>query len=84
MVLADDFTHRHIEGVLTHDRAHHTLATVIASINTGDIWKTRAGGYQETIKVTTECPHSGCNVAPYIATNQTSPRKDNLEKLDLC
>ncbi len=83
-VLSEDFTHRHVEGVCTDDRAHHNLGTVIASINAGDTWRTKAGRYEETIKVTSECPAPGCTVAPYIETNPRSPRKDNLERLDPC
>ncbi len=83
-VLAEDFTHRHIEGVCTDDRVHHTVRAVVYSIRAGNTWKTKLGGYEETIKVADECPVPGCIVAPYIETNPWSPRKDNLENLDLC
>ncbi len=83
-VISEDFTHRHIEGVCTADRAHHSLGAVIASINAGNTWKTRAGGFAETIKVTGECPAPGCTLSPYIETNPRSHRKDNLENLNLC
>ncbi len=83
-VLSDDFRHRHIEGVITHDRVHHTLRFVVDSIRAGNTWTTKAHGHKETIKVVSECPEPGCGTSPYIETNSRSLGKDNLENLDLC
>jgi hypothetical protein len=83
-ILSDDFSHRHIEGVCTHDRIHYSVDAVVDSINAGHTWKTKADGREEIIKVMSQCPQSGCTAAPYIETNRRSLRKDNLENLNLC
>jgi hypothetical protein len=83
-VLAEDFSHRHIEGLCTDDRAYHPVREVIASIGAGHTWKTKAGGYEATITVVSGCFEPGCTAAPYVGTNHRSLKKDNLEKLDLC
>ncbi len=82
--LSDDFTHRHIEGVCTDDRSHHALETVVDSIQAGNTWISKAGGYEKTIRVVSRCPQPGCRASPYIETSPWSLRKDNLEHLDLC
>ena len=83
-VLSDDFSHRHIVGVCTHDHLYHPLSQVIASIGEGNIWRTRRGGYEETIQVVGKCFAPKCLAAPYIDTNHKRPGKDNIENLDLC
>jgi len=83
-VLADDYSHRHIEGVCTDDDEHYTRSAVIESINAGDTWTLEVDGFHEVIKVISACPHDGCTATPYIETKPMSPKKDNLEYLDLC
>jgi len=83
-VMADDFSHRHIEGVCTDDDGHHTRGRVIQSISAGDIWIIDVDGFRETLKVVDRCPYNECTVSPYIETNPRSFKKDNLENLDLC
>lgn len=83
-VLSDDFSHRHIVGICTNDHAYHSLSEVIVSISEGNIWRTKCGGYEETIQVVNKCFAPGCLTAPYIETNYKSLGKDNVENLDLC
>jgi hypothetical protein len=80
--LSDDSTHRHIEGVCTSSGTHYTRKEVVDSINAGNVWKTQADGYEETIKVISSCPK--CSATPYIKTNPDSTKTDNLENLDTC
>ncbi|MGH9016273.1 MAG: hypothetical protein ACRDY1_00860 [Acidimicrobiales bacterium] len=82
-VLSDDFSHRHLEGVCT-DRVHYTVQAVADSIDAGNVWKTKADGFEAVITVVSECPEVGCTARPYLETNRRSPRKDNLENLGLC
>ena len=81
---ASDGTHHHIEGVCTNDDTHYTRKQVVDSINAGNTWKTKAGGYEATIKTIIYCPVAGCMATPYIKTNPDSTSKDNLENLDSC
>jgi hypothetical protein len=83
-VLADDFSHRHIVGLCTSDHAFRPLSEVIASIGEGDIWRTKCGGHEETIRIVSKCSVSGCQTAPYIETKRKSSGKDNIENLALC
>jgi hypothetical protein len=79
-----DGTHRHIEGVCTAGGTHYSRHEVVASINTGDTWKTSADGYEATIALIKYCPRPACMATPYIKTNPDSTKKDNLENLDPC
>lgn len=79
-----DGTHEHIEGVCTNSGVHYTRQEVVDSINAGNTWKTRADGYEATIKTMAYCPKSNCLAKPYIKTNPDSTKKDNLENLDHC
>jgi hypothetical protein len=81
---SDDGTHKHIEGVCTEDGTHYTRKEVVDSINQGDTWKTRAEGYEATIRALSYCPKAGCLATPYIETNPDSTKKDNLENLASC
>jgi hypothetical protein len=76
--------HEHIEGVCTEIGSHYTRRQVVDSINAGNTWKTRADGYEATIRPILFCPQSGCSATPYIRTNPDSTRKDNLENLNRC
>jgi len=80
--LSSDASHRHIEGVCTSSDSHYTRKEVVDSINAGNVWKTQADGYEETIKVIASCPK--CSSTPYIKTNPDSTKKDNLENLEAC
>ncbi|HEY5342662.1 MAG TPA: DUF3892 domain-containing protein [Solirubrobacteraceae bacterium] len=82
--LSDDGTHKHIEGVCTSDGTHYTRKEVVDSIEAGNTWKTKAAGYEATIKKISYCPQTGCLASPYIETKRDSTKKDNLENLDLC
>jgi Protein of unknown function (DUF3892) len=64
--------------------AYVSRADVVASIKAGNVWKTNAGGYEETIRPITYCRRGGCYATPYIETNPDSTKKDNLENLDPC
>jgi hypothetical protein len=82
--LSSDGTHRHIEGVCTEGGTHYTRKQVVDSINAGSTWKTRADGYEATIKPIIRCRKLNCAATPYIETNPDSTKKDNLENLDRC
>ncbi len=82
--LSADGSHRHIEGVCTDSGQHYTRKQVVDSISTGNTWKTRADGYEATIRPIRFCPRPNCYAEPYITTNPDSTKKDNLENLDLC
>ena len=77
-----DGVHRHIEGVCTESGTHHTRRQVVDSINAGKIWKTKAGGYEATIRKMAKC--RWCNAVPYIETVPDSTKLDNLEHLPAC
>jgi hypothetical protein len=79
-----DGSHRHIQGVCTEDGTYHSREEVVDSINDGNVWRTRAGGYEERIKILEYCPEPRCFATPYITTNPDSTKKDNLENLDQC
>jgi len=79
--MADNRTHRHLEGVITVGGAHYTRAEVMQSIRAGHVWKTSAGGFSAVIRVEQACPLGGCAAAPYITTNPDSTKLDNLENL---
>lgn len=76
-----DRSHTHIEGVFTEAGNYFTRRHVVDSIKAGDIWKTSAGGSSAPIHTINRCPKVGCAVAPYIATQADSSRRDNLENL---
>jgi hypothetical protein len=82
--LSADKSHEHIEGVFTTDGTHYTRQQVVDSIDAGNTWKTRAGGYEATIETMTYCPARACLAKPYIKTKPDSTKKDNLEDLDRC
>ena len=82
--LSADGSHRHIEGVCTDVGTHYTRKQVVDSINAGNTWKTKAGGYEATIEKISYCPRAGCLATPYIKTKPDSTAKDNLENLDIC
>jgi hypothetical protein len=82
--LSADSTHRHIEGVCSDAAVHYTRREVVASIDAGNTWKTRADGYEAIIQKITYCPRPACMATPYIKTNPDSTNKDNLENLDPC
>lgn len=84
METSSDGTHIHIEGVCTDANVHYTRRQVVDSINAGNTWKTKAGGYEATIKTMNYCPKAGCTATPYIKTNPDSTKKDNLDNLDRC
>jgi Protein of unknown function (DUF3892) len=79
-----DGSHSHIQGVCTEDGTYYSREEVVDSINDGNVWRTRAGGSEETIKVLEYCPRPRCFATPYIKTNPDSTKKDNLENLDPC
>jgi hypothetical protein len=82
--LSDDATHRHISDLCTAGPIHYTRQEVIDSIREGDSWKTLADGHSAEIHIVDACPHDGCSLAPYIATNPDSTASDNLENLAPC
>lgn len=82
--LSADGTHRHIEGVCTSDGTHYKRKDVVASIDAGNTWKTKAEGYEATIEKVTYCHRPACMATPYIKTHPDSTKKDNLENLDEC
>jgi Protein of unknown function (DUF3892) len=82
--LSDDHSHRHIEGICTDAGVHYTRKEVVDSITNGNIWKTRADGYEAIIEPIRFCPKPNCLATPYIRTNPDSTKKDNLENLDPC
>jgi hypothetical protein len=82
--LSSDRSHRHIEGVCTAGGQHYTRRQVVDSINAGNTWKSKGGGYEATIRVLRFCTRPGCMTTPYIATNPDSTKKDNLDNLDEC
>jgi hypothetical protein len=82
--LAQDGSHRHIEGVCTTDGRHYTRREVVASITQGDSWQSSAGGYTAKIEAIRFCPRSACLASPYIKTNPDSSKLDNLENLPEC
>jgi hypothetical protein len=79
-----DGSHEHIEGVCTTDNHHYTRIAVVDSISAGNTWRTSAGGYTATISTIRYCPRSGCLASPYIKTNPSSNKLDNLENLPSC
>jgi hypothetical protein len=81
---SDDESHRHISELCTAGPIRFTREEVIDSIREGNTWKTLADGRSARIHVIDTCPHGGCSVAPYLATNPDSTEKDNLENLDAC
>jgi hypothetical protein len=82
--LSSDGSHRHIEGVCTDTGTHYTRKQVVDSINAGNTWKTKSGGYEATIEAIKFCPRSGCLASPYIKTKPDSTKLDNLENLPAC
>jgi hypothetical protein len=79
--LSDDATHGHVSEVCTAGPIHYTRQEVIDSIREGDTWRTLAGGSSAEIRIVEACPHDGCTLSPYIATNPDSTAIDNLENL---
>jgi hypothetical protein len=82
--LSDDATHRHISGVCTAGPINYTRQEVIDSIREGDRWRTLADGSSAEIHIVDACPHEGCSLSPYIATNPDSTQHHNLENLAPC
>ena len=82
--LSANRSHRHIEGVCVESGTHYTRREVVDSINAGNTWKTKADGYEATIRTVAYCPRQGCLAKPYIETNPDSTKKDNLENLEEC
>lgn len=82
--LSADRTHEHIEGVCADNGTHYTRKEVADSINAGNVWKTKADGYEAVIEVIRYCPRSNCVASPYLRTKPDSTKKDNLENLDHC
>jgi hypothetical protein len=82
--LSADTTHRHICDVCTQGAIRYSRQEVIDSIRQGDSWRTLADGYSAEIRIIDACPWEGCALAPYIATNPDSTKKDNLENLNPC
>ena len=80
--MSADATHRHISEVCTAGPIHYTRQEVIDSIREGDRWMTLASGNRAEIHIVGTCPHEGCNLGPYIATNPNGTDQDNLENLD--
>lgn len=76
-----DGVHEHIEGVCTDAGAHFTRKQVVDSINAGNTWKTKAGGYEAVIHPT-RCRR--CGADPYIETYPDSTKLDNLDNLPRC
>ena len=77
-----DGIHQHIEGVCTEDGRHYTRKEVVDSITGHNTWKTKAGGYEETIEKMNKCPR--CSSTPYIKTRPDSTKLDNLDNLPSC
>jgi len=63
---------------VTQGAIRHTLHEVIDSIRQGDSWKALADGHRTEIRIVDGCPHAGCALSPYIATNPDS-EKTTLE-----
>jgi hypothetical protein len=82
--LAAGATHRHISEVCTQGAIRFTRREVIDSIREGNSFKTLAGGGGAQLYIVESCPHDGCSVAPYIATNPECAHEDDLKGLDLC
>jgi hypothetical protein len=83
--LAADRSHRHIEGAIARERCALHHAQMVTSINNGDTWKAKAGGYEAIITKMTYCPNDSCmakqhqDTAGQHRTGQTSklcPRAD--------
>lgn len=78
-------THEHIVGVCTTAGTYYTRVQVVAGINAGEDWHTRASDDSvATIKETSECSHSGCSASPYITTAPDHTTANNLNNLPAC
>ncbi len=79
--LSPDATHRHISELHTQGAIRFTRLEVIDSIRAGNTWKTLADGRATEIHIVERCPHDGCILGPYIASDPDGT--GNLESLDL-
>lgn len=77
--------HSHLVGVCVAEGAFYSNAQVVASINGGQEWRTRAAdGSSAVIEPLRFCPHSACVHSPYLTTKADKSRPDNLDNLPLC
>jgi hypothetical protein len=82
---SDDGSHEHIKGVCTVTGQYFSRAEVVASINDGNIWNTRApSGHTAVIRPISFCPRPACIASPYITTRPDNQLDDNLENLPRC
>jgi len=82
--LSPDATHRHISELCTQGAIHFTRTEVIDSLSEGNAFRTLARGQSAEVHVVESCPHDGCTLGPYLATNPDSTGADNLENLPSC
>jgi len=82
--LSADATHRHVSALCTAGPIHYDLQEVIDSIREGERWRTLADGHSADIHIAGACPHDGCTLSPYIATDPGSTESNNLENLHRC
>lgn len=85
-VPSSDGVHQHIGWVCREDGGGTaTPAEVIASMDRGNDWRTRASdGTTAKIKPLTFCPASGCLHKPYITTAPDHSAANNLDNLPPC
>jgi hypothetical protein len=81
--LAPDATHRHISELCTPGPIRYTRQEVIDSIRAGENWQTLVHASGAEIHIVKECPHEGCSLSPYIATDLKGT-KESLEDLGPC
>lgn len=79
---SSDGKHDHIALVKTTANLTYTRAQVVAGLDRGEDWRTKApSGHSAKIEKITYCPASGCYLSPYIRTNRDQYADDNLENL---
>lgn len=79
---SSDGSHKHIAAVKTTAGVTYTRAEVVASLDRGEDWQTKAAsGHSAKIEKIKFCPGSGCLVTPYIRTNRDKYADDNLDNL---
>lgn len=76
--LSADRRHKHLSAVYAAG-TWHTLASVVASIGSGNTWATSAAGKSAPIRPLANCTR--CTTQPYITTRPDTSVDDNLENL---
>lgn len=74
-------THEHTQGVIDSTGTFHTRASVVRSIDNGNLWQTSGGGRTARIRKIAQCPRPGCSVTPYITTAPDHTTANNLDNL---